>query len=224
LQTRGFFTSQVDHLKKSLVRMGETAGRLMGDSVAALCARDALLAREVIARDEELDRLEDEHEELITQAMALNQPVARDLRTLIALLRVNATIERVGDVSINIAQTAVRLSELPPIRPFVDIPRQYELVRPMWDDAVRSLSDMDEALASAMRDRDDLVDDMNARMIVQLIEIARDSPEFIFQSTNLIGVSKSLERIADLAVDISHEVIFVARGELRHARNHRKSA
>lgn len=226
MPVNGFYFSQLEKLQASLVRMGNLAGGLVGDSVAALVSRDPVLAREVIERDNELDLLEDENEELTIQIIALNQPVARDLRLVVALLRVNTTIERVGDLAVNIAQTAVRLSDKPEMRPYVDIPRCYELVRKMWDDSMVCFSTMDEQFARNLRDRDDMIDKANQETILQLLQISSDNPTCIYQATNLLGVSKSLERIGDLAVDISDEVVYVCRGEFRHARTHngRKSA
>lgn len=220
----GFFLSQMQRLQASVLDMGDLAGRLVGDAVAAFVAKDPILAKEVIARDEELDRLEDEHEELTIQIIALNQPVARDLRLLIALLHVNASIERVGDLAGNIAGTALRLADKPTIKPYVDIPRNYELVRSMWDDALRSVSTLDEVLAHEIRERDDLVDRANEETILQAIQISTADPKQIYQATNIIGVSKALERIADIAVDVSDEVVYARLGELRHARTQRRTA
>lgn len=215
------YIHQVDALQHSLVRMGELAGRMMGDAVAAIVARDSVLAHDVIKRDCEMDSLEDEHEEHIIQVMALHQPVARDLRELVAYMRVNTSIERAGDLCLNIAHTAIRLADKPEIRPFVDIPRSYELVRKMWDDAIRTFAAMDVEAAEELRERDDLVDRANSDTIVQLIQISTDSPQQVYQATNIMGVSKALERIADLSVDIADEVVFACRGELRHARTAR---
>ena len=213
------FQSHVDELQTSLFQMGEVAGKLLGEAVASFVTKDAVLAREVIQRDEYLDLLEDEHEEHAIQTIALNQPVARDLRMLVAFLRINTTIERAGDLAVNIAHSTLRICDKPAMRPYVDIPREYELVRNMWDDAIRSFVDIDAALAGELRSRDDKVDRLNQETITQIIEIGRDTPEFIYQATNAIGVSKALERIADLAVDIADEVVFVRRGELmRHAK------
>lgn len=220
----GYFNSQVERLRASLVKMGELASRQIADSIASYVANDPILAQEVIQRDVELDRLEDWHEEHIIQMIALNQPVARDLRLLVAFLRVNSTIERAADLAVNTAQACIRLHDKPVIRPYVDIPRAYDLVRLMWTDAIRAFANLDEAVATELRDRDDAIDRLNQEIIIQLIEISRDTPELVYQATNVIGVSKNLERIGDLAVDISDEVIFVSRGELRHARTNKKTA
>lgn len=220
----GFFLSQVDKLKDSLASMGELAGRQIADAVAAYVARDAILAQEVISRDSELDRLEDEHEELTIQIIALNQPVAGDLRMLVAFLRVNTSIERASDLAVNIAHTTLRLADKPPLRPYVDIPRTYDLVRRMWEDAIRCFATMDERLATELRDRDDQVDDINSETIRDLIAIGTQNPGQLYQVTNIIGVSKNLERAADLSVDIADEVVFVKSGKFRHARTQRSTA
>ncbi len=203
--------------------MGELAGKLVGESIAAFEAKDSTLAKEVIANDDKLDALEDAHEEQTIQIIALNQPVASDLRRLIAFLRVNTTIERAGDLAVNISQACIRLADKPNIRPYVDIPRSYQLVRGMWDDAMRSFQEMDERLAAELRARDDMVDRIHEETILQLIDISRDTPQLAYQASNVLGVSKCLERIADLTVDISDEIIYVKSGEFRHGRAQQRS-
>lgn len=224
MPVNGYYFVQLERLQKSMVHMGDLAGTLLAESVAALVSKDPRLAEEVIARDSELDRLEDENEEHTIQIIALNQPVARDLRLVVALLRINTTIERVGDLAVNIAQTAIRLSDRPTMKPYVDIPSSYELVRSMWVDAMACFATMDEELARSLRERDDQVDRMNHQTIMQLLQISTDNPATIYQATNLLGVSKNLERIADLSVDIADEVVYVCRGEFRHARSTKRTA
>lgn len=218
MPVNGFFLSQIDKVQGSIVAMGEQTGTLLGNAVAAVMAKDAVLAQEVIQADSVLDRMEDDHEETIIHLIALHQPVARDLRRLVAFLRVNSTIERIGDLAVNIAQAAIRISDVPSIRPFVDIPRSYELVRSMLDDSIRCFDGTDDVAAAEFRRRDDVIDRLNQETILQLISISREHPDKIFQATNFIGISKSLERVADLTVDIADEVIYARRGELRHAR------
>jgi phosphate transport system protein len=224
MPVNGFYFNQLERLQGSLVRMGELAGGLVADSVASLVARDPVLAREVIERDNELDRLEDENEEHTIQIIALNQPVAKDLRLVVALLRVNTTIERVGDLAVNIANAAIRISDKPEMKPYVDIPRCYDLVRNMWDDSIQCFSTLDEGMARALREKDDLIDRANQETIAQLLQISTSNPTCIYTATNLLGVSKALERIGDLAVDIADEVVYVCRGEFRHARTQRRTA
>lgn len=219
----GYYQMQVDRLHASLIGMGELTGRLMGNAVASFETKDATLAREVIQGDVRLDELEDEHEEHTIQIIALNQPVARDLRLLIAFLRINNSIERAGDLAVNIAQSTLRISGMPTIKPYVDIPRNYEIVRDMWDDAIKAFAELNEKMAAELRSRDDDVDKLNQETIMQLIEIGRDNADLVYQATNVIGVSKALERIGDLAVDIADEVIYAASGEIcRH--QHRSTA
>lgn len=222
MPVNGFFLTQIDKAQRSIVQMGEHAATLLGKSVAAIMAKDVVLAREVINSDSDLDRMEDEHEETIIHLIALHQPVARDLRRLVAFLHVNSTIERVGDLAVNIAHAAIRISDAPSMRPFVDIPRNYEIVRAMWDDSIRYFDNLDDVSAGELRNRDDEIDRLNQETILQLINISRDHPDKVFQATNFIGVSKALERVGDLSVDIADEIIYVRRGELRHARSLQK--
>ncbi|MCC6547951.1 phosphate signaling complex protein PhoU [Candidatus Sumerlaeota bacterium] len=214
----GLYLTQVQHLQESVNARGKLAGELMDDAVKALLNQDAALAAATIERDNELDRLDDEHEEQIVQVIARNQPVARDLRLLVALLRTNTNIERVGDITVNMAQAALRLADKEPLHSRVDIPRTYQLVRAMWDDALKAFLNMDDLGAAQLRSRDDQVDEVNHQTINRLIQISMEEPKSVFQTTNLIGISKSLEKIADQAVDIADEVVYAKRGEFRHAR------
>lgn len=220
----GTYLNQVNKLQSSLMNMGELCAKLIGDAVAALVANDEVLAEEIIRRDNDLDQLEDEHEEWVMRMIALNQPVAQDLRLLIAFLRINEAIERAGDIAVNLAQAVNRTHDLPRIQPYVDIPHNYELARNMWDGALRAFSKMDESLARKTREQDDLLDKANRETIQQLLQIGERSPQHLHMITNMIGVSKALERIGDLSVDICDEVVFVREGELRHARFQRESA
>ena len=220
----GLYLSQVRRLQESVDAMGHLAGTLMDDAITALLKGDANLAAEVIERDNELDRLDDGHEEQIIQIIARNQPVACDLRLLMALLRTNTNIERVGDITVNMAQATLRLADKPTLHERVDIPRTYHLVKSMWDDALKCFLNMDDELAAQLRERDDQVDEVNQETITNLINISTAEPSFIFQTTNLIGISKSLEKIADQAVDIADEVVYARRGEFRHARALRTTA
>lgn len=212
------FFKELEQLKTSLVLMGENASGLLSDAVASYVARDTLLAREVIERAEELKQSEDSHEERTVQIMALNSPVARDLRLLVAYLRVNSTIKRAGGLCTNIANTTLRMANKPPIRPYVDIPFAYNLVHTMWEDSIRSFSELNGELAAHVAKCDDEADRVNRDTIRQLLEIGSAYPEKIFEVTNLIGLSKTLERIGDLSVDISEIVIYVREGKHRSSK------
>ncbi len=220
----GSYLNQIKKLQASLNQMGELCAKLMGDAVAAVVANDEILAEDVIRRDDQLDSMEDEHEEWIIRMIALNQPVAQDLRLLIAFLRINEAIERAGDIAVNLAQASKRTCDLPRIQPYVDIPHNYELARSLWDGALQAFAKMDEKLAREIRDRDDSLDEANRETIQQLLQIGERSPQHLHMITNMIGVSKALERIGDLSVDICDEVVYVREGELRHSRFQRESA
>ncbi|MCC6546527.1 phosphate signaling complex protein PhoU [Candidatus Sumerlaeota bacterium] len=214
----GRFLAEMESLKLSIDGMGRLAGKLMDDAISAVLNGDAALANSVVDRDNELDRLDDEHERQLIQIIARHQPVACDLRLLMAMMRTNTNIERVGDIAVNIAQAAMRLADKPPLHSRVDIPRTYKLVRDMWDEALKVCMSVDDLRAAELRSRDDKVDEENQEMITTLIQVSMEEPQFAFQATNLIGISKALEKIADQAVDIADEVVYARRGEFRHAR------
>ncbi len=213
------FFHSLDQLRTSLGSMGITAGEQVDAAFAAFLARDHAAAREVIAREDSIDAAEIRHEGHIVGLIARHQPVARDLRLLVACLRVNSDIERAGDLAVKIARNTIKVppgSEVP----FPDrLAELAGLARAAWADAIDAFIRLDEALAQQIRDRDAGLDRVNSDILRAIAAMVPSDESTGVVLTNAIAVSKHLERLGDTGVDVALETIYAASGELaRHAR------
>ncbi len=181
-------------------------------AVEALVEGDAGKARGVCERDPVVNDLEVRNEAAVIHLLATQQPVAGDLRLLVAAIRINADLERIGDHAVNIAQAAERLANVKPFKPWVDIPHMAEVVRGMLRDALDSLVRRDAVLAKSVLVRDDVVDAKNLSLIRELLTYMAENPSLIGRSIEIMSISKNLERVADLATNIAEETIFIAEG------------
>lgn len=208
---------QIDKLKWRILSLGSLVETALEKAIHAVDQRDAKLARAVVAGDEEIDQMEVDIEEECLHTLALNQPVAFDLRFVVAVLKINNELERIADMATNIAQQAIFLADEPPIdRPF-DLEAMAMHVREMLRRSLQSLVDVDAAMADRVRAADDKVDEIHRQMYEQVEAAMRESPQQVPQLIHMMNLSKQLERIADQTVNIAEDVIYMARGEiLRH--------
>ncbi len=208
---------QVDNLKERLLRVGTLVEEAISKSITALINRDTHLAQRVMANDEEIDRMEVEVEEECLKILALYQPVAADLRFVVAVLKINNDLERMGDLAKNIAKRVSQLAdcgsvELPPEIRGMAMQAQ-EMVKNCLDAVVQG----DIALARQVREDDDLVDDGRQKIQRRVMQGIKDSPELAESLLRLNSVSKHIERIADMATNIAEDVIYMVQGEIvRH--------
>jgi phosphate transport system protein len=186
-------------------------------SITALINRDAALAQRVIASDEEIDRMEVEVEEECLKILALYQPVAADLRFVVAVLKINNDLERMGDLARNIAKRVAQLAgaqahDLPPeIRTMAT--QAQEMVKQCLDAVVKG----DPALARQIRAEDDAVDDARLQIRRRILQGIKNTPEDVENLLRVNSVSKHIERIADMATNIAEDVIYMVEGEIvRH--------
>jgi phosphate transport system protein len=205
-------------LKQRLLEMSERAETLVDLSIQSLLERDREKANLVIASDQELDLLEVETENLAISLLALQQPMARDLRFLIGAIKITSDLERVGDHAVNIAQCTLRLVEgrsaMPPVPLLDDMARR---ARSMLSDAIDAFIRMDGALGRAVGRADDEVDRMHESMFRALLTYMMGDPRMISPSLELLLVSRNLERVADLATNIGEDAVYLAEGkQIRH--------
>jgi phosphate transport system protein len=205
-------------LKSRLLEMSERAESLVELSIESLLERDRAKADAVIAADAELDRLEVEVEQLAISLLALQQPMARDLRFLIGAIKVSSDVERVGDHAVNIAQCTVRLVEqrlaVPPTPALADMARR---ARRMLGDALDAFIRADGALGRAIGKADDEVDAFHEGIFRLLLTHMMSDARTINASLELLLVSRNLERVADLATNIGENAVFLAEGtQIRH--------
>lgn len=212
------FHDELGLLKQRLLDMSERAESLVELSVQALLERDRDKAVAVIDADRELDLLEVEAENQAIAMLALQQPMARDLRFLIGAIKVSSDLERVGDHAVNIAQSAVRLVDqrtaMPPVPALADMARR---ARAMLSDALDAFIRGDGALGRAVGKADDEVDAFHEGIFRSLLTYMMGDPRTIAPSLELLLVSRNLERVADLATNIGEDAVYLAEGkQIRH--------
>jgi phosphate transport system protein len=207
------FHDELSHLKVRLLTMSGEAEAALARSVEALLERSPAKAAEVIAGDRLLDEMEVEIEEQCIRLLALQQPMARDLRMVTSALKIASDLERVGDHAVNIAQSAERLLDARPITPEPELIEMARLAREMLADALEAFVRAD---AQAGRDvclRDDKVDALHRSVFRIMLTHMMEDPHTISVGMELVLVSRNLERVADLATNIGEDVVFLVEGK-----------
>jgi phosphate transport system protein len=205
------------NLRKKILGLGAVVENAVGQSVRALEARDTVLAEKICDADEEVDAAEIEVEEECLKILALHQPVAVDLRFIVSILKINNDLERIGDLSVNIANKARRLAEEPELPITLDFDSMSATVRRMLNGALDALINFDNELAEWVRGSDDHVDEMKAQIQGRVLDLLRREPERVEALQAVLGAARNLERIADLATNIAEDVIYMTDGEIvRH--------
>lgn len=208
---------EIEKLKKHMLTLGTVVEESVRRSVIAIEKRDAKLAERVIEDDLEIDRMEVDLEEEGLKILALHQPVAIDLRYIVAVLKIDNDLERIGDLAVNIAERAAFLATQPPIDIPFDFPTMVEKAQAMLRKSLDALVDMDEELAYEVCAADDEVDAINREMYRLVEEGIRSHPERVQCLIHLLSASRHLERIADHATNIAEDVIYMIEGEVvRH--------
>ncbi|HET7469642.1 MAG TPA: phosphate signaling complex protein PhoU [Gemmatimonadales bacterium] len=207
------FHDELSHVKVRLLTMSGEAEAALGLAVEALLERDEDKARRVIAGDRVIDSMEVEIEEQCINLLALQQPMARDLRMLTSALKIANDLERVGDHAVNIAQSAERLSQARPITPEPEIIEMARLARDMLSDALEAFIRGDAAAGREVCLRDDKVDALHRSVFRILLTHMMEDPHLIGAGMELFLVSRNLERVADLATNIGEDVVFLVEGK-----------
>jgi len=215
---------EIDKLKKQILALGALVEDNMQRSLKALATGDTDLARRVLDIDEEIDRQEVLIEEDCLKILALYQPVAVDLRFVVALLKINNDLERVGDQAVNIAnkvEVAARSGPLPVLRVFEGA--MAEKTFWMLRESLNALVNMDSALARTVRASDDQVDALKAEAREAFLKAIQQSPDKARVLLAMLGAARNLERAADLASNIAEDVIYMVEGVIvRHEKNREK--
>ncbi len=211
------FDAELLELKKKILTMGGFVEAMIADSLTALTTRDSQLAEDVQRRDHDVDLMEMESDDLSVRIIALRQPAAGDLRLIVAALKVTTDLERMGDLSVNIAERVVELNTEPQLKPYIDLPVMVEKVRTMIRDALDSFVTGDVEQARRVLVADNEVDALNVQVFRELLTYMLEDAKTISRATRLIFISKYLERLADHATNVAEEVIFAIEGrDVRH--------
>jgi phosphate transport system protein len=208
---------QIDALKQKILYVGTLVEEAIANAISALINRDAVMAKKVIANDAVIDRMEVEVEEECLKILALYQPVANDLRFVVATLKINNDLERMGDLAKNIAKRTSYLAGADPMEVPVDFRGMAMQAQQMVKQSLDALVNADAALARQVRDEDDEVDESRQRIRQQVLAAIRRNPERTEYLLKFNSVSKHLERLADMATNVAEDVIYMVEGEIvRH--------
>lgn len=208
------FEKELDGLKTNLIKMASLVEEATGLSIKALLEEDVELAKKIIEGDERVNMLEIEIDNGIVDLLALQQPVAIDLRLILAAQKINNDLERIGDHAVNVAESVVALAKTQLKEPLLELPRMAEIAKKMLRDALDGFIHYSAALGNSVLEQDDIIDELNWKMRDEVVKLMRTDPKTIEGGLELIRVSRNLERIADLATNIAEEVIFVTEARL----------
>lgn len=211
------FQDELEQLKTRLLEMGGLAEERVRLSIAALVDRDERRVDEIIGGDAAINALHIEIDDRCFKLLALHQPMAVDLRGIVAAVKINTDLERVGDLAVNIAEASRRYLAHPPVKRLIDIPRMADIAQTMLHDALDAFVRRDMVLAQQVLAADDALDALKTQVFRELLTYMLSDPQTIEPSLDLILVSRHLERIGDHATNIAEDVIFlVSARDVRH--------
>jgi phosphate transport system protein len=211
---------EIEKLKKQLLSLCAVVEDQVQMAIEAFLQRDDSLAMEVEQRDADVDQREVEVEEECLKMLALYQPVATDLRLIVAVLKINNDLEQIGDLAVNIARKAAAVAAEPRLDAPCDIAGMWEKVQAMLHDSLDALVNTNAHLAESVYVRDDEVDRMKHEIRMKVEAAARRQPELMSRLLRFLAVSRHLERIADYSVNIAEDVIYLVNGAIVRHRQH----
>jgi len=213
------FDEELGRLHDLISRMGSLVETQIGDAILSVTERDSVLAAEVIAHDIDVDKLEQEVEDLALKVVALRQPVAIDLRQVLSALRISGDLERIGDYAVNVAKRAMALNQMARIRPANAMPRMGQIAKEMIRDVLQAYLTGDVDKAIDVWNRDEELDEMYSSLFRVLLTHMMEDARNITPSTHLLFIAKNIERVGDHTTNIAEMVYFLVTGtQLRAAR------
>jgi phosphate transport system protein len=211
------FADLLDELKALVLTMGGLAEERVREALRALVERDPVVLGAIIRDDSRIDRLQMEIDDKCFTLLALYQPVAVDLRTVVSALKISSDLERVGDLAVNISEAAQRYLMHPPVKPLIDTPRMGSLALQMLRESLDAFVTRDVALAQNVLRQDDWLDGFKDQILRELLTYMLGNSETIEPAVDLILISRHLERIGDHATNIAEDVIFIVEArDVRH--------
>lgn len=213
---RHSFEHGLEDLHLDLIKMGSLVEESIDNTILALKKQDGNLAKEVFRNDDIIDDLEQQIEKKCMNLIARQQPLAKDLRTISAALKIITDMERIADHSADIAEITIRMQNQKYIKPLIDIPKMAELAKQMVNKAIDAYIRQDVELAEEVYVSDDAVDDLFFKIILELVSLMKNDSQTIDQGINFMFIAKYLERMADHATNIGEWVIFNVTGEHDH--------
>lgn len=208
------FEEQLGLLSEKILLMGGLVEEAIGRSVTALVDRDSEVAARVIADDARVDRLEIEIDQIGTAILALQQPMARDLRFVMTAMKITTDLERIADLAVNISERALELNEEPRLKPLIDVPVMARKAQDMVRGALDSFVQRDPDSARRVIALDDELDIRMEQVFRELLSYMMEDPKAISRALRLIFVAKSFERMGDQATNICEQVVYLTEGRV----------
>lgn len=211
------FQDELDELKGRLLEMGGLAEERLRTAVRSVVERDTALVERVLGGDFAINQLHIEIDDRCFKLLALHQPMAVDLRAIVAAVKINTDLERVGDLAVNIAEAVRRYLQHPAVKELIDIPKMAELAQVMLRDSLDAFVRRDVALAQQVLEQDDELDNLKTKVFRELLTYMLRDASTIEPALDLILISRHLERIGDHATNVAEDVIFmVSAKDVRH--------
>ena len=215
--TNKHYEGQLRTLKEKLLLIGHKAETSIADATRALIERKPSLAQRVIDEDDQLDQLELEIDDICLEILALEQPVASDLRFITTAMKIVGDIERIGDNGVNIARRALEILDEPELKPIIDVPVAAAAAQRILKESLDAFVNGDAELAKRVIEGDRYIDDVCEQMLRELLTYMFEDPSKITRALRLIFVARNLERVGDHAANIAEMVIFLVDGQdIRH--------
>jgi phosphate transport system protein len=218
------FDEELKTIMGKLMKMACLAEESIVLAVKSLKDRKEKLAKDVLKKEEAINLLDIEIDELCLKLLARRQPMAIDLRFITSAMKITSELERIGDQAVNIAERSLELLKLPLLKPLIDIPRMADLAQDMVKDSINAFVNRDGKLAINVCERDDQVDKLNDQILRELLTYMMQDPTTTRRAVDLILVGRHLERIADHATNIGEDVYYLAKGKTikHHIEKNRK--
>ncbi|MDR4508232.1 MAG: phosphate signaling complex protein PhoU [Candidatus Brocadiaceae bacterium] len=208
------FDQRLGALRKNLIQMASIVEEAISHAVKSLTERDSDMARLVLNNDKQVDMLELEIDRQCVDLLALQQPMAIDLRFITGAIKITNNLERMGDLAVNIAERVVPLNQEPQLKPLIDIPMMAAITQTMVKDSIDAFVNRDTALARSVCERDSKVDALNDQIFRELLLYMMQDPSNITRAVHLILISRHLERIADHSTNIAEEVVYIVKAKV----------
>ncbi|HEY4492147.1 MAG TPA: phosphate signaling complex protein PhoU [Acidobacteriota bacterium] len=212
------FDEELDELKQTLLRMAAKAESMIHDSIQALVKRDPTMGDRILQLEDEVNRLQLEIDDRAFKLLALQQPMAHDLRFIIAAMKISSDLERIADQAVNITENTKILLQFPELKPLIDIPKMAEITKAMVRDSLDAYVDSNAPKAREVVVRDDTVDALKDQVFREVLTYMISDPRTIQVGLQLILVARHLERIADHATNIAEDVVYMV--EVKDIRHH----
>jgi phosphate transport system protein len=210
---REVYHKDLHRLREEILNMGNLVAETIADAVLSLKDRDVELAQKVIDMDKEIDAIDHRIEDNCMRLLALQQPMARDLRLIVSVFKMSIDLERMGDLSLEIGVITKMTANVPPVKPLIDLPRMSEICQDMIKNCLTAFENKDVELAKQTARRDDEIDALFDQIRRELISYMIEDPKTITGAQHLTFVARYLERIGDHITNLCESVVFMVTGE-----------